>query len=58
MNWLKIWRIGKAVVKELDKRGVKIKRVPVGELVEKTTIAVPRAKTVAELFRSTKPPLQ
>lgn len=55
MNWLKIWRIGKAVVKELDKRGVKIKHVPVGELVEKTTVAVTSAKTVADLFRPRPP---
>lgn len=34
MNWLKALRIGRAVVKLLDKEGIKVKGKKVGEIVD------------------------
>lgn len=49
MKWLKVWKIGKAVVTILGESGVKIKGVPVATIEKTVEELLTTKKTVADL---------
>jgi hypothetical protein len=49
VGWLRIFRIGKAVVQILDREGVKVKGKKVGDIVEIVEKVATTAKRVQDL---------
>lgn len=52
MKWALIWKVGKVVLAEAEKRGLKIKGVPVAEVEQKVTDVITSGKTLTDVFHT------